>query len=310
MKDYSEEKYPHKEITEKIIGAAYAVHNRLGHSFQEKVYENALVKELQNHGLTVEQQKGMKVNYGGEPIGDFIVDLLVEDKIIVELKAVHSLERAFEDKLLHYLKVSGLEIGLLINFGKSVEVKRKIFSQPNSVKSVISDESVKSADISDRGAVGREFVATCRRHLMEEYFPKIEQCILDLSDDDIWWRAHETDNSIGNLILHLSGNIRQWIISGIGGATDARNRPQEFAEREHIPREELLKKFKETLTEADRVLEQFNVNRLLEVRRFQKWEYTCLYAISHVVEHVAQHMGQIIYITKLRKGVDLKFFNL
>ena len=165
-------------------------------------------------------------------------------------------------------------------------------------------------DYGGHNSIGREFVATCRHRLMEEYFPKIERCILEVPEDDIWWRAHETDNSIGNLILHLTGNIRQWIISGIGGASDARNRPQEFAEREHIPKLELLRKFRETLTEADRVLEQFDVNRLVEVRRFQEWEHTCLYAISHVVEHVAQHMGQIIYITKLRKGVDLKFFNL
>ncbi|MEK6566963.1 MAG: GxxExxY protein [Bacteroidota bacterium] len=126
--DYPEEKYPHKDITAKIIKAAFDVHNRLGHSFLEKIYENALVKELQGHGLKVEQQKPLTVNYGGEPIGGFAVDLLVEDKIVVELKAVNSLESAHEDKLLHYLKASGLEVGLLINFGKSVEVRRKIFT--------------------------------------------------------------------------------------------------------------------------------------------------------------------------------------
>lgn len=158
--------------------------------------------------------------------------------------------------------------------------------------------------------VGSVFISTCRHHMLHEYYPKIERCVTELSDDDIWWRAHETDNSIGNLILHLSGNIRQWIISGIGGANDERNRAKEFAEREHIPKHDLLTLFKNTLTEADRVLEHFDAGKLLEVRHFQKWEYTCLYAISHVVEHMAQHMGQIIYITKLRKGVDLKFFNL
>ena len=163
---------------------------------------------------------------------------------------------------------------------------------------------------STSNTIGAEFLASSRHHLMQEYVPKIKRCLDELSDDDIWWRAHETDNSIGNLILHLSGNIRQWIISGIGGAPDDRERQKEFDERMHIPRSELLQLFTSTLAEADAVLERFDTSKLLEVRHFQRWEYTCLYAISHVVEHVAQHMGQIIYITKLRKGVDLKFFNL
>jgi GxxExxY protein len=119
-------------LTEKIIKASFNVHNRLGHSFLEKVYENALAKELQNVGLKAEQQKAMKVNYGGEPIGEFVVDLLVDDKVIVELKAVNTLEKSHEEKLLHYLKVSGIEVGLLINFGRSVQVKRKIYTQRQS----------------------------------------------------------------------------------------------------------------------------------------------------------------------------------
>ena len=158
--------------------------------------------------------------------------------------------------------------------------------------------------------VGREYIAYCRARLLNEYLVKIKKCFDELTEDDIWWRAHETDNSIGNLILHLTGNIRQWIITGIGGSPDVRNRPLEFSERNHIPKAELMQKFETTLNEADLVLSRFDVNKLLEVRHFQKWEHTCLDAISHVVEHVAQHMAQIIYITKLRKAKDLKFYNL
>jgi GxxExxY protein len=131
-REYPEKSYPHKELTEKIIKAAFAVHNRLGPSFLEKVYENALAKELQSMGIKAEQQKQMTVNYGGESIGDFFVDMLVEDKVIVELKAVSALEKSFEEKLLHYLKVSGVEVGLLINFGRSVQVKRKIYTRRES----------------------------------------------------------------------------------------------------------------------------------------------------------------------------------
>jgi len=159
-------------------------------------------------------------------------------------------------------------------------------------------------------SVATACIAYSRDRLLKEYFPKIKRCVEELSEDDIWWRAHETDNSIGNLILHLSGNIRQWIISGIGGAHDVRNRPKEFAEWSHISKHELLKMFEETLQEADQVLQQFDVSKILEVRHIQWGDVTCLEAISHVVEHVAQHMGQIIYITKLRKGVDLKFYDL
>jgi uncharacterized damage-inducible protein DinB len=168
---------------------------------------------------------------------------------------------------------------------------------------------VKSVQISSND-VGKEFIKTARRHLIEEYFPKIRSCVNELSEEDIWWRAHETDNSIGNLLLHLNGNMRQWIISGIGRKSYERDRPREFAQREHIPREELLSMFETTVREVDEILAGFDVSKLTEVRHFQKWDYSCLYAISHVVEHVAQHMGQIIYITKLRKGVDLKFFSL
>ena len=158
--------------------------------------------------------------------------------------------------------------------------------------------------------VGKEYISYSRRRLLKEYFPKIKRCFDELSTDNIWWRAHETDNSIGNLILHLNGNIRQWIISGIGKAQDVRNRKAEFAERDHIDKQQLLSLFEATLREADSALEHFEESKLLEVRYIQVYDVTCLDAISQVVEHVAQHMGQIIYITKLRTAKDLKFYNL
>jgi len=130
LKKYSEEEYPNQQVTEKIIKAAFVVHNSLGAGFVEKVYENALVRELRAMGLDVEQQRAMKVTYGGEPIGEFIADLLVEQSVIVELKAVRRLERSFEDKLLHYLRTTSLSVGLLLNFGgPSVQIKRKVNSK-------------------------------------------------------------------------------------------------------------------------------------------------------------------------------------
>jgi len=129
MKLYGGEDYPKKELTEKIIKAAFAVHNKLGSGFVEKMYENAMAKELRSMGLAVEQQKPLDVIYGGDPVGDFSVDLLVEESVVVELKAVRTLEKSYEDKLLHYLKASNLHVGLLLNFGNSsVQIKRKVYS--------------------------------------------------------------------------------------------------------------------------------------------------------------------------------------
>ena len=158
--------------------------------------------------------------------------------------------------------------------------------------------------------LGRELLLTSRRRMLEEYFPRLQRCCEELSDQDVWWRADERGNSVGNLVLHLNGNIRQWIVCGLGGAQDSRDRQQEFDERRIISRSELLSKFEATLIEAGGVIDSFDENNLLEVRRIQQWDVTYLEAILHVVEHFAQHLGQIIYITKLRTGRDLKFYDL
>lgn len=158
--------------------------------------------------------------------------------------------------------------------------------------------------------VGVEYVAYARRRLIEEYLPKVRRCLKELSEEDVWWRAHETNNSVGNLIRHLCGNMRQWIVSGLGGATDVRERPVEFSARSPIPKADLLAKLESTVREADSVLAKFDASRLLERRRIQIYDLSCLDAISHVVEHFSHHLGQIIYITKLRKGIDLKFYDL
>ncbi len=122
------EKYPLKELTEKIIGAAYEVHNTLGGGFVEKVYENALIEELREHGFIIEQQKPVSVLYKGKSAGEFIADMIVEKKVLVEVKSVKMLTKDFDSKLIHYLKATGIEVGLLINFGESVQVHRKIYT--------------------------------------------------------------------------------------------------------------------------------------------------------------------------------------
>jgi GxxExxY protein len=132
-----QEKYPLKDLTEKIIGAAYEVHNTLGSGFVEKVYENALTEELREHGSIVEQQKPVSVLYKGKSAGEFIADMIVEKKVLVEVKSVKILTKDFDSKLIHYLKATGIEVGLLINFGESVQVHRKIYTPKPKNKSVL-----------------------------------------------------------------------------------------------------------------------------------------------------------------------------
>ena len=113
------------ELTDKIICCAYLVHNALGAGFLEKVYENALFFELQATGLIVEQQSPIQVRYKDKVVGEYFADLLVEKKVILELKALEAIVPLHEIQLRNYLKASHVELGLLINFGKSVEIKRK-----------------------------------------------------------------------------------------------------------------------------------------------------------------------------------------
>jgi GxxExxY protein len=117
--------YKDSELTNKIICSSYNVHNILGAGFLEKVYENALCLELKSLGFTVEQQASIKIDYKGQLVGEYFADLLVDGKIILELKAVEALAPIHEIRLKNYLKGSRIELGLLINFGKSVEIKRK-----------------------------------------------------------------------------------------------------------------------------------------------------------------------------------------
>ena len=119
----------YEDLSKKIVHAAHVVHNELGFGFLEAVYGNALYKELTQSGLKCECQKVMDVFYKGEKVGHYVADMVVEDKIIVELKAVVDLRPEHEWQLLNYLAASRMELGLLINFGHSVKVKRKILTK-------------------------------------------------------------------------------------------------------------------------------------------------------------------------------------
>jgi GxxExxY protein len=114
-----------EDLTHKIIGCAFKVHNTLGSGFLEKVYENALRIELVKQNLAIKQQEPIKVHYEGELVGDFYADLWVDNRVIVELKAVQKLSKEHEMQLVNYLNATGVETGLSLNFGSSVQVQRK-----------------------------------------------------------------------------------------------------------------------------------------------------------------------------------------
>ncbi len=118
----------HEDVTDKIIKAFYNVYNKLGYGFLEKVYENAFLIEIKKSGLNVIAQYPVKVFYDNEQVGFYIADLIVENKVIIELKAAEALAEEHEYQLINYLRATEIEIGLLMNFGKKPEFKRKIFS--------------------------------------------------------------------------------------------------------------------------------------------------------------------------------------
>ncbi len=121
--------YLHKDLTAKIIELFYKVYNTLGYGFSEKIYEKALVLEMNKAGMNIELQEPVQVKYDGHIIGTYIPDMIVEEKVIIEIKAVAQLIPAHEAQLLNYLKASGKEVGLLLNFGQTPEIKRKILTR-------------------------------------------------------------------------------------------------------------------------------------------------------------------------------------
>jgi uncharacterized damage-inducible protein DinB len=152
----------------------------------------------------------------------------------------------------------------------------------------------------------RYFLDQARWYFVSYYLPKIEHCLSLLSDEDIWRRTNEASNSIGNLILHLSGNVQQWIIGGVGNLPYTRDREHEFGERGGFTRADLLARLKETLAKADQALAEVDPNSLLERKEIQGNDVTVMQAILRIVQHFGLHTGQIMLLTKQHTGQDLK----
>jgi len=156
--------------------------------------------------------------------------------------------------------------------------------------------------------IARSFLDQSRRYLVREYPTKIQRCLDVLPATMLWRRDDATENSVGNLLLHLSGNVRQWIVSGVGGAPDARQRSTEFASREGGSASELMAALLDTLREADVVLASLDERSLGEARRIQGRDVNVLDAVYHVVEHFSMHTGQIILLTKRYAPGRVQFY--
>jgi uncharacterized damage-inducible protein DinB len=137
---------------------------------------------------------------------------------------------------------------------------------------------------------------------------RIEDCVGRLNHEQIWTRNADNVNSIGNLVLHLCGNVRQWIGFGIGDLTDQRDRDSEFAARGGLEPKELIERARKTVSDAVDILGNFDSARLMDKVTIQNMEVTKMEAIYQVVEHFAQHTGQIIFVTKKLTGDDLGYF--
>lgn len=144
---------------------------------------------------------------------------------------------------------------------------------------------------------------------MDEYLVKIEKCLDELNEKDIWLRPNESSNSIGNLVLHLCGNITQYIISGLGSEKDMRDRDVEFNARGGISKSELYIRIFKVVKDAKKVIRNLDLEALHTVRSVQGFKLSGIGIVIHVVEHISYHTGQIAFWTKMIRNVDLGFYN-
>ena len=149
---------------------------------------------------------------------------------------------------------------------------------------------------------------TANRQTLARWHERIQKCLDRLTPDQIWWRPGDQANAVGNLVLHLCGNVRQWIIAGAGGVPDTRDRDSEFNQRDPLPTAELRSKLAAAVAEADLVLARLGEADLLEQRHIQVYDVTVLQAVHDSVQHFALHAGQILYVTKMVTGQDLGFY--
>jgi uncharacterized damage-inducible protein DinB len=152
------------------------------------------------------------------------------------------------------------------------------------------------------------FLEFSRTKLLGQFWPRMKQCVAPLTTEQVWWRPNEASNSIGNLLLHLDGNVRQWLVDSFNKNQDQRDRPAEFAAQSGLSAADLLSRLGATLDEVAKVLDRLTVDELLAPYEIQGYHVRGLDAVYQVVEHFGLHYGQIVYIVKSLLGKDLGFY--
>ena len=155
---------------------------------------------------------------------------------------------------------------------------------------------------------GRLFIREIQRRLTTEGKDRILKCLDLLSEEDIWFRPNDHSNSVGNLVLHLCGNVTQWLFSTMGGEKDLRERQTEFDEKGPIEKSVLKAKVLYLLTKADRILESLHSSHLTKMYTVQGFEENGIAILVHITEHFSYHVGQITYIVKARKDLDTGYY--
>lgn len=157
-------------------------------------------------------------------------------------------------------------------------------------------------------AITTSLIKEVNFRLFDECIPRIKNCLGRLTEDQIWWRPNEASNSIGNLVLHLCGNVRQWIISGVGSQEDVRRRSEEFNATGPLPSKTLIELMEQLELDVRPVLADVTAEDLLRIKPVQVYEHTVLTMLVHVTEHFSYHTGQIAWITKMLTSEDLGFY--
>jgi DinB superfamily len=152
------------------------------------------------------------------------------------------------------------------------------------------------------------FIAFSRDKLLNQHWPRLKTCVESMTVEQLWWRPNEASNSVGNLILHLNGNVTQWLVASFNKDEDKRNRPEEFAAQGGLTAAELLSRLGGTIAEAEKVLNRLTVEELLAPYVIQGRNVRGLDAVYQVIEHFGLHYGQIAYIAKSLSGKDLGFY--
>ncbi len=163
-------------------------------------------------------------------------------------------------------------------------------------------------DFEKAAALREALIAEVRRRLFSEGIPRLRKCLSLLSEEEIWWRPNAHSNSVGNLVLHLCGNARQWICSGLGKQPDRRRRSVEFAERGPLPAEALLQQLERLQSDVEAVLQGLRTEDLLQEHPVQVYHENGVSILVHVVEHFSYHVGQVTYLVKWLKDLDTGYY--